>query len=242
MRVVLCFPYIYCPPLTLHPQNMLVLTMFLCLLDPCCVTFYLVRCLHKAAKRGKEEAWPFVPSQDITRQDLERFAHKHSLGHITVTSTDSVLTMTVEVWNLDEFTKFEAYGDKHSGTVWTNGNDNPAAVVPPAILILRQTHQTASKCEGTRLQCRVNTFRWNTTQLVLNNAFKGKLGTKMKRLTDNHIARTGVKGITTQLAARRINVWKLCSKLKVLVHLASVKVSTSIDASGCKVACPPGQA
>jgi hypothetical protein len=95
---------------------MLVLTMFLCLLDPCCVTFYLVRCLHKAAKRGKEEAWPFVPSQDITRQDLERFAHKHSLGHITVTSTDSVLTMTVEVWNLDEFTKFEAYGDKHSGT------------------------------------------------------------------------------------------------------------------------------
>jgi hypothetical protein len=63
--------------------------------DACSVTLYLIRSLLKAAKRGKESAWPFVPSKDITRQDVERFEFvtKHQLRHVTVSSNDKAYIM-----------------------------------------------------------------------------------------------------------------------------------------------------
>jgi hypothetical protein len=66
---------------------------------------------------------------------VEAFAAKFN-ENVTVTYTTSQKSI---IHDLTPFCKFEAYGDRHYGSVWRNHNSNVAAVVQPAIISFTQT-------------------------------------------------------------------------------------------------------
>ena len=94
----------------------------------------------------------------------------------------------MEIWGLEKFTAFDAYGDgpdkRHYGTVWTNPNGNAVGVVGPAVLHWKQKWKTDTAPEKTTVQCLVNSMRWNGATIALA-AFKGTVDktSKMKSLT-----------------------------------------------------------
>jgi hypothetical protein len=205
---------------------------------PDCVTLYVIHTLHKIVKEGRAIAWPFQATSHFAIQDLEKFVFKHGLGHVEYGSTPLTRTMKIEIWDLDKFTGFDAYGSgEHYGNMWTNHNGNPVGVVAPLVLLFKQKYKTAKTPVQTTMQGRVNTMRWNGKEIVLDSAFTGRKNTgpkgkpnKMRTLTVNHIWRSKTDGVTEDVRKIRESAWKLTGRLHCLANLAGLTRTTSPDA------------
>jgi hypothetical protein len=77
---------------------------------------FVVRTLHQVVRKGKEDAWAYQGSQDVSRSSVDAFIKLHDLI-VQYTVTNNGATTTVELWDLSSFTNFDAYEDKHFGTV-----------------------------------------------------------------------------------------------------------------------------
>ena len=158
---------------------------------------------------------------------MQDFVKKDNLEHVEYGSTTTGRWMRVEIWDLEKFTAFDAYGDgpdkRHYGTVWTNPNGNAVGVVGPAVLHWKQKWKTDTAPEKTTVQCLVNSMRWNGATIALA-AFKGTVDktSKMKSLTQRHILRTKEEGVTAAIAALRERVWKLTSRLEMMASLGAI--------------------
>lgn len=191
------------------------------------MTFLVTDSLHKAAKAGSQQGWGYQATNHIAIKDMQDFVKKNNLEHVEYGSTTAGRWMRVEIWGLEKFTAFDAYGDgpdkRHYGTVWTNPNGNAVGVVGPAVLHWKQKWKTDTAPEKTTVQCLVNSMRWNGATIALA-AFKGTVDktSKMKSLTQRHILRTKEEGVTAAIAALRERVWKLTSRLEMMASLGAI--------------------
>jgi hypothetical protein len=162
---------------------------------------FVVRALHETVTKGKEIPWPYVVTKDISRTSVDSFIKHHGLAPVVVASDKGTRT-TVELNDLSSFTDYDAYDDKHFGTVWCDKSDNYVSVVAPAVLELTECHQTKTRAAKTKLTLCFNVFRWDVGEWALDASYKGqkKKGTKKE---DDKFSASKAHRLTKLLIWRR---------------------------------------
>jgi hypothetical protein len=194
---------------------------------------FVVRALHLAVSKGKADSWPYTPAKDISKASVEAFAAKFSdICSVTYTTGQKSVQISIVLHDLSPFCKFEAYDDRHYGSVWKNHNNNFASVVPPAILSFTELFQKPTKPLRTKCQLHVNTLRWDGDEWDMSGDFAGvpdAKRSKFRRFTREAIGRRSEEGATAVTEKLREDLWILSSKLSSLADLSAVKAPVDVD-------------
>jgi hypothetical protein len=202
---------------------------------------FVVRTLHQVVKKGKEDAWPYQGSQDVSRSSVDSFIKLHDLP-AQYTATDNGATTTAELWDLSPFTNFDAYDDTHFGTVWCNASNNLCAVVAPAVLTLTEYNKTKKATARTKVTLCFNVVRWDGEEFALDGSFKGRkkknkaglrvwASTKAHRLTKQLIWRREEDAECTEIEKIRETLWRLRVRVVSLANLAGIKAPVGVEAA-----------
>jgi hypothetical protein len=201
----------------------------------------VVRTLHQVVKKGKEEAWAYQGSQDVSRASVDSFIKLHDLP-AKYTASDNGATTTSELWDLSSFTNFDAYDDKHYGTVWCNASKNLCAVIAPAVLTLTEYYQTKKATARTKVTLCFNILRWDGDEFALDASFKGRkkknkhgdkvwASTKAHRLTKQMIWRRDEDSECTEIEKIRETLWRVRVRVASLANLAAIKAPVGVTAA-----------
>jgi hypothetical protein len=202
---------------------------------------FVVRSLHQVVKKGKADAWAHLGSQDVSRSSVDSFIKLYDLpAHYTATNNGA--TTMVELWDLAPFTNYDAYDDRHFGTVWCDGSKNVCSVVAPAVLTLTECNQTKTATARTKVTLCFNIVRWNGTEFDLDASFKGRkkknktglkvwASTKAHRLTKQLIWRREEDAESTEIEKIRETLWRLRVRVVSLANVAAIKAPVGVVAA-----------